>query len=268
MKNIPFPTGRLTIGCLLFLIVAMAGIFANQLAPHDPLAPHLSHRLMAPSPDYPLGTDQLGRCVLSRLLAGARISLSGAVTASALSLFLGAVMGVLATLARGWGRSFFTAVIDMGLALPGLILAMVISGLLGGTFQSLIMGLALANWPWWARLIRGLTRTAREKDYVLAGQTAGLKKSRLLTHYILPQIKGPILAAATLKTGRIILAFSGLTYLGLGPAPPAPEWGRMLQEAGIYMTRAPWLMLAPGLAITLVVGALNLIGDGLNKGIS
>jgi ABC-type dipeptide/oligopeptide/nickel transport system permease subunit len=268
MKVPSFQPASLTFGCILFALVAAAGIFSPWLAPHDPLAADLSLRLMPPNPAYPLGTDQLGRCVFSRILAGTRISLSGAMAASVFSLALGAVMGVCAALIKGWGHAFFTGLIDMGLALPGLILALVVSGLLGGSFQSLVIGLAMANWPWWARLIRGLISTAREKDYVMAGQTAGLKKTRLLTHYLLPQIQGPVLAAAVLKTGRIILAFSSLTYLGLGPAPPAPEWGRMLQEAGIYMTRAPWLMLAPGLAITLVVGALNLMGNGLNKEVS
>jgi ABC-type dipeptide/oligopeptide/nickel transport system permease subunit len=268
MKTLSFMPFRLILGCILFALAAAAGIFSPWLAPHDPLAADLSLRLIPPNPAYPLGTDQLGRCVFSRILAGTRISLSGAVAASVLSLLLGAVMGVCAALIRGWGRAFFTGLIDMGLALPGLILALVVSGLLGGGFQSLVIGLALANWPWWARLIRGLITTARQKDYVMAGRTAGLKSTRLLTHYLLPQVQGPVVAAAVLRTGRIILAFSSLTYLGLGPAPPAPEWGRMLQEAGIYMTRAPWLMLAPGLAITLVVGALNLMGNGLNKEVS
>lgn len=268
MKVLSLLPVRLAIGCFLFALAAAAGIFSPWLAPHDPLAADLSLRLMPPNPAYPLGTDQLGRCVFSRILAGTRISLSGAVAASALSLAAGAVMGVCAALIRGWGRAFFTGLIDMGLALPGLILALVVSGLLGGSFLSLVTGLAMANWPWWARLIRGLITTARQKDYVMAGRTAGLNKFRILTHYLLPQIQGPVLAAAVLRTGRIILAFSSLTYLGLGPAPPAPEWGRMLQEAGIYMTRAPWLMLAPGLAITLVVGALNLMGNGLNREVS
>ncbi len=265
MKIRSFPLNHLSTGCILFALIAAAGAFSPWLAPHDPLAADLTQRLLPPNPVYPLGTDQLGRCVFSRILEGTRISVSGAMAASALSLALGAVMGVGAALSKKWGRTFFTGLIDMGLALPGLILALVISGLLGGNFQSLVIGLALANWPWWARLIRGLIRTAGEKDYVMAGQTAGLTKTRLLTHYILPQIQGPLVAAAVLRTGRIILAFSGLTYLGLGPAPPAPEWGRMLQEAGIYMTRAPWLMLAPGLAITLTVAALNLMGNGLNR---
>jgi ABC-type dipeptide/oligopeptide/nickel transport system permease subunit len=159
----------------------------------------------------------------------------------------------------------FTAVIDMALALPGLILALVIAGLLGASLQSLVIGLVMASWPWWARLTRGLTLSAWEKEYVLAGRVVGISVSRLILYYILPQLKAPLLAAAALKTGWIILAFAGLSYLGLGPAPPEPEWGRMLQEAGIYMTQAPWLMLAPGAAVTLTVLALNLLGEAVEQ---
>ena len=153
-----------------------------------------------------------------------------------------------------------TAVIDMGLALPGLMLTLVLAGLLGGSLWGLILGLVLANWPWWARLVRGLTLTAMEKEFVLAARAAGIRPGRIILAYIFPQISGPLMAAGALKTGRIILAFAGLSYLGLGPAA-APEWGRMIQESGIYMLQAPWLMLAPGAAVTLVVGALNLVAD-------
>jgi len=120
-------------------------------------------------------------------------------------------------------------------------------------------------WPWWARLIRGLALSAAHKEFVLAGRTAGLKPLRLVFIYILPQFKNPVLAGVSLKTGRMILAFAGLSYLGLGPPPPAPELGRMLQEAGIYMDRAPWLVFAPGVAITLVVGVLNMVGKFFQK---
>jgi len=249
-------------GWLIILILVITAVTAPLLAPRTPVETDLDHRLASPSLSFPLGTDQLGRCVLSRIIYGARISISGAITASLLSLALGGTIGVLAATAKGGPKLILTAAIDVGLAVPGLILALVIAGFLGGTMTSLILGLVAANWPWWARLIRGLTLSARQKEYVMAGQAAGIKKTRLVTHYILPQMKAPVMAAAALKTGRVILAFSGLSYLGLGPAPPAPEWGRMLQEAAIYMTRAPWLVMAPGMAITLVVTALNLIGKG------
>ncbi|MCG8549636.1 MAG: ABC transporter permease subunit [Desulfobacterales bacterium] len=243
--------------CLLFGITAIG---APYFAPHDPLAGDIFCRLKAPCPSYPLGTDQLGRCVLSRMIWGLRLSLGGALAASGLAVAIGAVIGIGAALAKGWTQIVFRGLIDMGLAMPGLVLAIVCAGLAGGTMQGLIMGLAAANWPWWARLIRGLALSAAHKEFVLAGRTAGLKPLRLVFAYILPQFKNPILAGASLKTGRMILAFAGLSYLGLGPPPPAPELGRMLQEAGIYMDRAPWLVFVPGVAVTLVVTVLNMAG--------
>lgn len=251
-------------GILLLILIVTTAVLAPWLAPRNPLATDLAHRLIPPSMAHPLGTDQLGRCVLSRVMVGARISMGGALTASFLSLFIGVGLGMPAALGGPWLKVLLTALIDMALALPGLIIALVFAGLLGASMQSLIAGLVLATWAWWARLVRGLAISAQEKEFVLAARVAGVRGLRLLVRYILPQLKEPILAAAALKTGRIILAFSGLSYLGLGPAPPAPEWGSMLQEAGIYMTRAPWLMLAPGTAVTLTVLALNLLGEGLN----
>jgi ABC-type dipeptide/oligopeptide/nickel transport system permease subunit len=171
-----------------------------------------------------------------------------------------------AALGRRWLRTLVTALIDMALALPGLILALVFAGLIGASMKSLVIGLVMASWPWWARWIRGMALSAWEKEFVMAGRVAGIRDGRLITHYILPQLAEPILTAATLKTGWIILAFAGLSYLGLGPPPPQPEWGTMMREANIYMTSAPWLMLAPGAAVTLTVLALNLMGEGMKPG--
>ena len=249
----------------LCLLIGLTAFLAPWLASKDPLAADLACRLTPPCVAYPLGTDQLGRCILSRVVWGLRLSLGGALAASALAVSAGAVIGIGAALARGWVALLLQALIDMGLAIPGLILAIVFAGLAGGTMQGLVIGLAAANWPWWARLIRGLALSAVQKEFVLAARTAGLTPSRIILAYILPQFKNPVLAGASLKTGRLILAFAGLSYLGLGPPPPTPELGRMLQEAGIYMVRAPWLVFSPGIAITLVVAALNLTGKAFQK---
>ncbi len=251
-------------GALLLCIIISAAVFAPALAPKDPLAPDLYHRLKPPSALYPLGTDHLGRCMLSRLLFGARTSLTGALSASALSVFVGIGVGSLAGLSGAGIGFFLNAVIDMALALPGLIVALVLSGLLGNSIQSLVIGLVMAGWPWWARLARSLTISASRKEFVLAGRVAGVRGMRLLLCYLLPQFSTTVMAAMALKTGWILLAFSGLSYLGLGPPPPTPEWGRMLQEAAVYLPQAPWLMLAPGSAITLTVMALNFIGEALD----
>ncbi|WDP89236.1 MAG: ABC transporter permease subunit [Desulfobacter sp.] len=264
-KDLHLIPGQTGFSLLFCLSIGGSALLAPWIAPNDPLAADLALRLTSPCAEYPFGTDQLGRCVLSRIIWGLRLSLSGALAASGLAVGVGAMIGIGAALAKGWVEVSLRAVIDMGLAMPGLILAIVFAGLAGGTMQGLIIGLAAANWPWWARLIRGLALSAAQKEFVLAGRTAGLKPSRIVLAYILPQFKNPVLAGAALKTGRMILAFAGLSYLGLGPPPPAPELGRMLQEAGIYMARAPWLVLAPGISITMVVGALNVAGKAFQK---
>ena len=257
--------GRFEFGVLFCLLLFASALMAPWLAPKDPVAADLTCRLVPPCLEYPLGTDQLGRCVFSRILWGLRLSLGGGLAASGLAVAAGAVIGIGAALAKGWASFLLRALIDMGLAMPGLILAIVFAGLSGGTMPGLILGLAAANWPWWARLIRGLTLSATQKEFVLAGRTAGLAPWRIVFAYILPQFKNPVLAGASLKTGRMILAFAGMSYLGLGPPPPAPELGRMLQEAGIYINQAPWLVLGPGISITLVVACLNLAGKTFQR---
>ena len=255
---------RSVLGSLILCAMIGAACAAPLISPEDPFSPDLGNRLAPPSLSHPLGTDQLGRCVLSRVIAGTRFSLSGAFSASAATLLIGAAVGISAALLPSPLHLLLTALIDMGLALPGLILSLVISGLMGSSFQSLVLGIAFAVWPWWARLLRDLTISAGSKEFVIAARVSGVSGMRLLVRYLLPQYKAPLLSALAIKTSWIILAFSGLSYLGLGPPPPAPEWGTMLQEGSIYMTRAPWLMLAPGGAVTLAVLALNLIGDHLN----
>ena len=257
--------GKTGLSLLFCLFIGISALLAPWLAPRDPLAADLTCRLLPPCADYPLGTDPLGRCVLSRILWGLRLSLGGALAASGLAVGAGALIGIGAALAKGWAALLLRAAIDMGLAVPGLILAIVFAGIAGGTMQGLVLGLAAANCPWWSRLIRGLALSAAQKEFVLAGRAAGLKPARISFAYILPQFKNPVLAGASLKTGRMILAFAGLSYLGLGPPPPAPELGRMLQEAGTYMDQAPWLVFAPGISITLVVAALTVAGNAFQK---
>ncbi|MCB2225901.1 MAG: ABC transporter permease subunit [Desulfarculaceae bacterium] len=252
-------------GGALLLTMLAAAMLAPWLAPHDPLATDLVRRLQEPSWHYPLGTDQLGRCVFSRLLWGGRLSLGAALAASLLALAWGACLGLAAGLGGRRADACLNLFIDAALALPGLMLALVLTGMLGPSLPSLVLGLAGASWAWWARLVRSLALGAAHKEYVLAGRAVGVRGTRLLTRYIFPQLREPVLAAAALKTGWIILAISGLSYLGLGAQPPAPEWGGMLQESRLYLTQAPWLMLAPGAAITLTVAACTLLGEGLQQ---
>ncbi|KMY67661.1 peptide ABC transporter permease [Desulfocarbo indianensis] len=250
-------------GGLLLALLLAAGLAAPWLAPHDPLRTDLSQRLHPPSLDFPLGSDQLGRCVLSRVLFGARVSLFASLAASLLALGAGLLAGLAAGLGRPWLQALFKAALDIALAFPGFLLALVLAGALGPSLTSLVIGIAGASWPWWGRLARGLTLGAKEKEFVLGGRVSGVRGLRLIRRYIMPQIAPPILVAASLKTAWIILAMAGLGYLGLGAQPPTPEWGAMLQESRMYLVRAPWLMLAPGAAVTLSVLGFNLLAEGL-----
>lgn len=256
-------SGLAVSGAVIIGLLLAAGLLAPWLAPHDPLHIDLGSRLKPPDRDYPLGSDQLGRCELSRLLYGARLSLSTGLAASALALGLGMALGLAAGMGGRRLEALLRGAMDVGLAFPSLILALALTGLMGPSPLSLALGVAAASWPWWARFVRGLTLTAGQREFVLGGAAAGVRGARLIRRYILPQIMPPILAAASLKTGWVILALSGLGYLGLGAQPPTPEWGAMLQESRLYMVKAPWLMLAPGAAVTLTVLGFNLLSEGL-----
>jgi peptide/nickel transport system permease protein len=249
-------------GCILALLLLMC-LAAPWLAPNDPLRIHLADRLGPPSLEYPMGTDHLGRCVLSRLIYGARISMLAGLAASLLSLAIGLMAGLAAGLGNKWVEAPLRGVLDIALAFPGLILALVLVGAMGSSVISLVLGIAGSVWPWWGRLVRGLVKSAAQSEFVMGGRVAGVGGLRLILRYILPQIVPPLLVAASLKTAWIILATASLGYLGLGVQPPTPEWGAMLQESRMYLTKAPWLMLAPGAAVTLAVLCFNLLAEGM-----
>jgi len=219
--------------------------------------------LQPPGLYYPLGTDSLGRCVLSRLLYGARTSLGGSLLASTLALGIGVLLGLGSALGNRRLRGPLKGLIDIFLAFPGLVLALVIIGVLGPSWGSLILGLAASGWAWYGRLIRSLVLTAEGKEFVRGGRALGVGGLRLLRRYLLPLLGPPLLVTVSLRLGWMVLGLAGLSYLGLGPQPPNPEWGAMLQESRIYFLRAPWLMIAPGLALTLTVLGFNLLAEGL-----
>ncbi len=248
--------------CILALLL-LIGLAAPWLAPHDPLRTDLAHRLEPPSLAYPLGTDHLGRCELSRLMFGTRISLWVGLAASLLSLAMGLLAGVASGLGKWWLEAPLRGVLDIALAFPGLLLALVLVGAMGPSALSLVLGIAGSVWPWWGRLVRGLVMSAKQSEFVMGGRVVGVEGLRLVRHYILPQVLPPLLVAISLKTAWVILATAGLGYLGLGVQPPTPEWGAMLQESRMYLTRAPWLMLAPGAAVTAAVLGFNLLAEGM-----
>lgn len=257
------PSGRILRTWWPLLILAAAAISAPALSWNDPLAIDLSVRLSPPSLRFPLGTDQLGRCVLSRTLYGARLSIFAGLSATALALTLGFFAGMVSGLAGSRLDRAIMRCVDVVLAFPLMILAVAVTGVLGPSLRSAIIGIVLVSWAWWARLVRGLALSAHRKDFVVVSRISGVRGLSLVRRYILPQILPEILAAASLHAGAMIVAVSGLGFLGLGAPPPQPEWGAMLKEARIYFSQAPWMMLAPGLSISLSVLAFNVVGEGL-----
>jgi len=252
----------IVIGSSLMLVLGLAALAAPWIAPHDPLAADPALRLQPPSPTFPFGTDQIGRCVLSRLLWGARLSLGTAAVTLALTTLVGMVIGLAATFGGRFVDRAIGVAVDAFLALPGMMLTMVLAGLAGPSTVGVVLGLTAASWAWWARLVRSLALSAREQEYVLGARAVGVHGPRLLLRYILPQLRQPLLAAFALRAGWVIIAISALGFLGLGIQPPAPEWGAMLQEARLHLATAPWLMLAPGVAVTAAVLACNLVAEG------
>ncbi|MCI5115928.1 MAG: ABC transporter permease [Candidatus Electrothrix sp. AX1] len=250
-------------GSILFLLLLGLCLAGKQLAPHDPLAVDLMHRLAAPSTTYLLGTDQLGRCVLSRILCGAQNSLASALAAVGLALGIGLPLGLLAGLGTRRIDRLLTGLFDVVLAFPFLILALALTAVLGPSLSSLILGTGLAWWAWWARFIRGMALDAGDKDFVRQGRAMGLDRLCLLRQYILPQMLPPLLVTISLNTGRMIVVISSLSYLGLGVQPPEPEWGVMLRESMLHIASAPWLAVAPGLAASVAVLCFTLLGEGL-----
>ena len=245
------------------MMVFMLILTGAWLAPHDPLAVDLTHRLMPPGSEYLLGTDHLGRCVLSRIIYGARTSPLAALAAISLSLMIGIPAGIVSGLGSRKTDTLIMGICDIVLAFPFLILALVLTGMMGTSLKSLILGVGIAGWAWWARFVRGMILSAKEKDFVKATRCMGLSRVRIIRRCIIPQILPPLLVSVSLSAGKMLVVISGLSYIGLGVQPPTPEWGMMLKEARLYMDRSPWLILAPGTAIALSVLAFTLIGEGL-----
>jgi len=249
-------------GCLTLLIFILA-LAGPGIAPRDPLSLDLEHRLQKPDAEYLLGTDHLGRCVLSRILCGAGTSLLSAAAAVSYALLIGIPAGFVAGLGNRVADAVLTRICDAVLAFPFLILALALTAVTGPSLKSLILGVGMAAWAWWARFVRGMVLTAKEKDFVRQGFAMGLSQIRLIRRYILPQILPPLLVSISLSAGRMMVVISSLSYLGFGIQPPAPEWGIMLRESRLYLTSAPWLMMAPGIAVSISVLAFNLLGEGL-----
>jgi len=250
-------------GLVLIVIFALMAVLAPLIAPSDPLKQVLSTRLKPPSAAHWLGTDQLGRDMLSRIIYGARISLLIGTVVVGLAGSVGTFVGVIAGYAGGWLDEGLMRLTDVFFAFPALILAMAISGALGPSLTNAMIAIAVVSWPVYARLVRGQVLSLREREYVDASRCLGASAGRIIWRHILPNTLAPLMVQASFDMGGAILSAAGLSFIGFGTQPPTAEWGVMISEGRNYIATHPWLSLFPGLSILFTVAAFNLIGDGL-----
>jgi peptide/nickel transport system permease protein len=248
---------------LVVALFALAAILAPLIAPYDPLAQELASRLQPPSADHWLGTDQLGRDLLSRILHGARISLVIGVVVVALAGAVGTAVGLIAGYAAGLVDEVLMRLTEVFLAFPPLILAMAIAGALGPSLTNAIIAIAAVTWAVYARLARGQVLALRRREFIEAARAIGASPARILLRHLLPNAVAPLLVQASFDMGSAIVSAAGLSFIGFGAQPPTPEWGVMISEGRNFISTQPWLSLFPGLAILLTVGAFNVLGDAL-----
>lgn len=244
----------------IYLIVAFVGPY---FVPFDPYRMDLPNTLQAPSFNHLFGTDELGRDIFSRLVIGARISLSVGVTTVIISFVFGTLLGAIAGYFGGMADAIIMRIIDIKLAFPEILLAIVVVTILGPGLQNVVIAVGIQSIPQFARMIRSKVLSVKESDYVLAARGLGASHLRLLFKHVLPNCMAPMIVLVTLRIGTAIITASGLSFLGLGAQPPTPEWGAMLATGRNYLRAAPWVSTIPGLAIMAVVFGFNVLGDGL-----
>lgn len=263
-----FQQNKTRIGLGIVILFVCLALLAPILAPHDPTLVDVSLKLKNPSWSYPLGTDQLGRCVLSRLLWGSRLSLMYSLTVLAFTLIIGIPIGILSGyLGKRWDTALMR-VTDIFLALPSFIVILAIAGTLGASGKNLVLAMSLSYWAQYARVSRALTLKIKGESYFQALKAGGLSNARIIFKHILRNIMPSIIALATVELGSIILAIAGYSFIGMGVQPPNPEWGIMLNDSRPFIQTFPQLMLYPGITIMLIVFGVNILGEGIQDGLS
>jgi peptide/nickel transport system permease protein len=251
------------IGAAVLGIVVLSALFAPFVATHDPYFINRIDRLQGPSADHWLGTDEFGRDLFSRIVYGARTSLSVAALAIALATLIGAPAGILAGYFGGWTDSLIMRVMDVIFAFPAILLALGISAILGPSLRNAAIALGVVYAPSFARIIRGPVLAARHLEYVDASRVIGAGRVRIMVRHLLPNVVSPLVVTATVTFSFALLAEAALSFLGLGAQPPTPSWGVMLSDGRRFMETAPSIAIFPGLAVMLTVLASNLLGDAL-----
>jgi peptide/nickel transport system permease protein len=250
-------------GLLIVLTVVCMAIFGPLVTPYSPIVPDYLHMLSAPSHAHLFGTDAIGDDIFSRILAGARLSLSTAVAILAIAVVVGLSLGAIAGFSGGLVDEIIMRLTDMFLAFPALILALAIGASLGPGLTSAVIALSMAFWPWYARLLRGQVLSLKEYEYVGAARALGVSPVGIMWRHILPNAMSPIIVELSMDMGYAILATASLSFIRLGAQPPSPEWGAMIVAGREYLRTAWWTCAFPGIALSLAVLGFNLIGDGL-----
>jgi peptide/nickel transport system permease protein len=259
-----FRRNRLAVvGLVMVVIIFLIAILAAFLSPYAPDKTDVSLKLKPPSSPNYLGTDQLGRDILSRMLYGSRISLTVGFIAVGISIFIGILIGATAGFYGGWIDSLLMRFVDTMLCFPSFFLILTIIALLGPSIYNIMIVIGITSWEGTARFVRAEFLSLRERDYVQAAKALGVKDRRIIFRHILPNALAPVFVTATLGVASAILIEASLSFLGFGVQPPAPSWGNILTEGRTYIFDAWWLTVFPGLAILIAVLSFNLVGDGL-----
>jgi peptide/nickel transport system permease protein len=257
------------LGAAILIAVTLAVVVGPWLELPSPTRGDLRVRMLAPTLTWtdfgahPFGTDQLGRDILSRIVAGGRVTLMIAASAVVLGGLVGVALGLMAGYFGGWTDRILMRLVDIQLAFPLMLLALLVVAALGPSLHNLIAVLALTSWVRYARIVRGQTLAVREREFVQSARAIGAGHARIVAFHILPNVLTPVFVVATLELARTIVIEAGLSFLGLGIQPPAPSWGRMLADGRTYISSAWWIITLPGLALMLTVLSVNLIGDWL-----
>ena len=253
------------VGFAVVLILILAAVMAQIISPHDPMRMGAGPRLTGPSLAYPFGTDEFGRDILSRVIHGTRLTLQIGIIAVGISLTAGLLIGLLAGYAGGWPERILMRSVDVIFSFTETLIALAAVAVLGPSLTNAMIAVGIAAIPFYARVTYGVTLVERNKPYFEAAIAAGAAHTRLIFVHLLPNIIPPLIVVATLGVSTAVLAAAALSFLGLGAQPPSPEWGAMLASGREYISRAPWVMIFPGLAIAISVLAFNLLGDGIRE---
>jgi peptide/nickel transport system permease protein len=250
-------------GLIALLVIVLAAVSASQVSPYDPLKQDFRVERQVPSIQHPMGTDEFGRDVLSRVIWGARVSVLAGLIAASIALASGLVLGMVAAYYGGRADALIMRTMDVVLAFPYLLLAIAVVAILGPGLLTAMIAIGIVYVPSYARVVRGAVLSVRAREYVEAARALGAGDTRVMRQHVLPNASAPVIVQTTLNIGAAIVDTAGLSFLGLGTQPPTPDWGNMLAAGRSYVIDSPWIATFPGFAILVTVLAFNLMGDAL-----